>query len=155
MLVGFAVAPIAAVLVSVASYETFWHMGVLPYGGPIHSLDAAGAVGFGAAILAVIMTFTTAVPGVLWLNRTGWLTFGNVVLFGAVAGNLPFVLIAIIIVAAQLLIGTSGADIARFGEGLSGTFVRSAMGAIAGGVAAAAFWLVSMCGAAAAPLEPR
>jgi hypothetical protein len=159
MLLGFAASPFVAAFISLGSYEAFWHGGFLPQGAPVHSIDAAQSLFAGVMILSVIMTLSTAVPGVLWLNRRGWLTFGKVVLFGAVAGNLPFVLIIIGIVVVQIVAGTSSADIPRYWEGVSGTAVRSMMGTVAGAGSAAAFWLVSMCGTtdnedqSAVPLE--
>jgi hypothetical protein len=146
MLLGFAAAPFVAAFISLGSYEAFWHGGFLPQGAPVHSIDAAQSLFAGVMILAGIMTLSTAVPGVLWLNRRGWLTFGKVVLLGAVAGNLPFVLIIIGIVVVQIVAGTSSADIPRYWEGLSGTAVRSMMGTVGGAGAAATFWLVGVCG---------
>ena len=104
MLLGFAVVPFAAVLISLAAYELFWHAGLLPEGAPIHSVDAAQAMFAGVMIIAVPMTLIGTVPGVLWLNRKGWLTFGRLVALGAVLGNLPFVLILIGIILVQLVV---------------------------------------------------
>src|SRR5688500_12065292 len=112
MLLGFAFVPLAAVLVAMATYELFWHLGFLPQGGPIHSIDAAQWLFGGLTIIAVFMTGAAAV-GVLLLNDRGSLTFGRLVLLGAALGNVPFALILIGIIAAQLGRGTPVAEIGR------------------------------------------
>ncbi len=82
----------------------------------------------------------------LWLNRKRWLTFGRLVALGAVLGNLPFVLIVIGIILVQLVSGTPVPEIGRNWYGVSGFLVRAAMGVVAGGGSAAAFWLIAVCG---------
>jgi hypothetical protein len=146
MLFGFAVVPFAAVLFSLGAYEAFWHGGFLPQGAPIHSMDAAQAMFAGVMIIAVPMTLIGTVPGVLWLNRKGWMTFGRLVALGAILGNLPFVLIVIGIILVQLMSGTSVPEIGRNWYGVSGFLVRTAMSVVAGAGSAAAFWLVAVCG---------
>jgi len=148
MLLGFAVVPFAAVLISLGAYEAFWHGGFLPQGAPIHSVDAAQAIFAGVMIIAVPMTLIGTVPGVLWLNRKGWLTFGRLFALGAVLGNLPFALIVMGIVFVQLVSGTPVPEIGRYWYGVSGFLVRAAMGVVVGGGSAAAFWLVAVCGTA-------
>jgi hypothetical protein len=146
MLFAFAVVPFAAALISMGSYDLFWHAGFLPQGAPIHSVDAAQAMFAGVMVIAVPMTLIGTVPGVLWLNRKRWLTFSRLVALGAVLGNLPFVLIVIGIVFVQLLSGTPVRDIGRYWYGVSGFFVRTALGVVVGAGSAAAFWLVAVCG---------
>jgi hypothetical protein len=146
ILLGFALVAPMAVLIAMATYELLWHGGFLPQGAPIHSVDAAQAMFGGLTIIAVPMTLIGAVPGVLWLNRKGWLTFGRLVALGAVLGNLPFMLIVGGIVVVQLGLGTPVAEIGRYWEGLAGFLVRTAMGVIAGAGAAVTFWLVGVCG---------
>ena len=85
-------------------------------------------------------------PGVLWLNRKGWMTFGRLVVLGAILGNLPFVVIVIGIISVQLVSGTPVPEIGRNWYGVSGFLVRMAMGVVAGAASAAAFWLVAVCG---------
>lgn len=146
MLLGFAVVPFAAALISMGSYELFWHAGFLPQGAPIHSVDAAQAMFAGVMIIAVPMTLIGTLPGVLWLNRKGWLTFSRLVALGAVLGNLPFGLIVIGVIVVQLVAGTPVPEIGRNWYGVSGFLVRASMGALAGAGSAAAFWLVGVCG---------
>jgi hypothetical protein len=145
MLAGLAAAPVAAAFISVGTYEAFWHAGLIPHGAPIHSFDAAVALGFGVLILAVVVTGTAAVPGVIWLNKKRWLTLGKVLAFGAVVGNMPFALIVAGVIVARLS-GVLTGDVAENWYGLSGAIVRVAMGVAAGAGGAATFWLVSVCG---------
>ena len=140
ILAGLAAAPVAAALISVGMYDLFWHAGVMPYGGPPHSVDAAVALGAGVFILAVVVTGAAAL-GVFWLNDRRWRTLGRVLAFGAVIGNLPLALIVVVVVVAR-------PDGALTGDwyGVSGMLVRIAMSVVAGAGGAAAFWLVSVRG---------
>jgi hypothetical protein len=146
LLLGFAIVPPVAVLIAIATYELFWHAGFLPQGGPVHSIDAAQAMIGGLTIIAVPMTLVAAVPGVLWLERSGSLTFGRLVALGSLLGNVPFALIVMVIIVVQMSSGTPLADIGRYWYGMSGFAVRTALGVAAGAGSAAAFWLVSVCG---------
>jgi hypothetical protein len=65
-------------------------------------------------------------------------------MFGAVIGNLPFVLIVAGIIVANL--GALNAEVARNWYGLSGALVRIAMGVVAGSGGAATFWFVNVRG---------
>jgi hypothetical protein len=100
----------------------------------------------GFAVVPFAATLIGTVPGVLWLNRKGWLTFGRLFALGAVLGNLPFVLIVMGIIFVQLVSGTPVPEIGRYWYGVSGFLVRTAMGVVRGGGSAAAFWLVAVCG---------
>ena len=100
----------------------------------------------GVMIIAVPMTLIGTVPGVLWLNRKGWLTFGRLVALGAVLGNLPFALIVINIILVQLVSGTPVSEIGRNWGGVSGFLVRTTLGMVAGAGSATAFWLVAVSG---------
>ena len=146
MLLGFAAVPPVAVLIAMGTYELFWHGGFLPHGAPIHSMDAAQSMVAGLTILAVSMTGTGAVPGVLWLRDTGGLTLGRVLALGAILGNVPFALIVIWILASHVVGGIPISDTGLYWEGVSGFIVRAAMGVVAGAGSAAAYWLVSICG---------
>jgi hypothetical protein len=148
MLLGFAAVPAAAVLIAMATYELFWHGGFLPQGAPIHSIDAAQSMVAGLTIIAVVTTGIAAVPGVLWLRDRGSLTLGRLLALGALVGNLPFALIVIGIIVAQMAGGIPVADTGLYWEGVSGFVVRTSMGIFAGGGSAAAFWLVAFCGTA-------
>jgi len=146
MLAGFGVVPPTAVLITLATYDGLWHAGLLPQGAPIDSLDSAGSLGIGVAILAVVMTVFGAVPAVVWLNRRQSLSLGRLLIAGAVLGNVPFALIVLGVVAAHAGSGTLSADIGRSWYGLSGAVVRTAMGLISGLGSAAAFWFVGVRG---------
>jgi hypothetical protein len=130
MLAGLAAAPVAAAVISVGVYDALWHAGLMPNGAPMHSVDAAVAFGAGVFILAVVVTGVPAVPGVLWLNERHSLTLGRLLVFGAVIGNLPFVLIVAGIIVANL--GALNAEVARNWYGLPGALVRIAMGIVRG-----------------------
>jgi hypothetical protein len=123
-----------------------WHAGLLPQGAPIDSLDSAGSLGMGVAILAVVMTVFGAVPTVVWLNRRQPLSLGRLLIAGAALGNVPFTFIILGVVAAHAGSGTLSADIGRSWGGLSGAVVRAAMGLICGTGSAAAFWFAGVRG---------
>jgi hypothetical protein len=80
------------------------------------------------------------------LKDSGSLSLARLVLLGAALGNVPFALIVIGIIAAQLGRGTPVAEIGSYWDGLSGFVVRTSMGIFAGAGSAAAFWLVTFCG---------
>jgi hypothetical protein len=144
MLAGLTAAPVAATVISVGVYDAFWHTGLMPHGVPLHSIDEAVPLGAGVFVLAVVVTGAAAVPGVIWLNERRSLTLGRLLMFGAVIGNLPFVLIVAGIVVANQ--GALNAEVAGNWYGLSGALVRITMGVVAGAGGAATFWLVSVCG---------
>lgn len=141
LLSGFAAAPVAAAVISVGLLDVFWHAGLLPDGAPPHSLDSVAAVGLGVMILAV-MTLGAAMPGILWFNKRGWLTLGNLLLLGAVVGNLPLTVIT-----GSVIVSGSDTALAASWFSLSGILVRVAMGVLAGAGGAATFWLVGVQGA--------
>ena len=136
LLSGFAAAPLAAAVISVGLLDVFWHAGLMPDGAPPHSLDDVIAVSFGVVILAV-MTLGAAIPGVLWFNKRGWLTLGNLLVLGAVVGNLPFAVIT-----GGVIVAGSDTALTASWFSLSGILVRVAMGVVAGAGAAATFWFV-------------
>jgi len=146
MLGGYAVVPPTAVLIALVTYDVMWQAGLLPQGTPIDSLDSAGSLGMGLAILAVVMTVFGAVPTVVWLNRRQPLSLGRLLIAGAALGNVPFAFIILGVVAPHTGSGTLSAAVARFCDGMSGAVVRAAMGLICGTGSAAAFWFVGVRG---------
>jgi hypothetical protein len=144
MLAGLAAAPLAAALIAVGTYDLSWHAGLIPHGIAPHSLDAAAPLFLGLFILAVVVTGIAAVPGVIWLNQRRWLSLASLLVLGAVVGHLPFALIVVGILVANL--GALSRDAAANWYGLSGALVRIAMGTVAGAGGAATFWLMSACG---------
>ncbi len=142
MLAGFAITPPTAVLIALATYDTFWRAGLLPHGGSIDSFDAARALTFAIGILAFLMT-CAAVPCVVLLKLHGRLSFARVLLVGAALGNVPFIAIVTTVVAAGLVTGTAS-GIGRYWDFLFGAVVRLAMGTIVGVGSAAAFWLIGV-----------
>jgi hypothetical protein len=146
ILAGLIMVPPTAVLIALATYDRFWHAGLLPQGAPIDSLDSAGSVGAGVGILATVMTCVGVVPGVVWLKARGTLSLSRFLMLGAVLGSVPFAVIIIGIVAVHLGSGTLSADIGQYWEGWSGAGVRTAMGLICGIGSAAVFWVVAVRG---------
>ena len=145
MIAGFTMAPAAATLIAVATYDGFWHAGLFPQGAPLHSLDSAASLGAGVAILAVLMT-VAAGPSVVWLKAHGPLSLRRLLGLGAVLGNVPFAVIIVGIVATNAISGTLSPDISKYWYGLRGALVRVALGVICGMGSAAVFWLVAVCG---------
>jgi hypothetical protein len=144
MLAGFALVPPTAVLITLGTYQLMWHAGALPFGAPIHSLDSAGSLGVGVAILAVLMTVFGAVPGVIWLNGRRSLSLGRLLILGAGLGSVPFALIVLGVVTVHAMSGTLSTDIGRYWHGTSGAAVRLTMGLITGMGSAAIFWFVGV-----------
>src|SRR5688572_7731392 len=95
MLAGFALVPPTAVLITLGTYELMWKEGLLPHGASIDSPDSAWSLGAGVAILAVLMTVFAAIPVVIWLNGRRSLSFGRLLVLGAVLGSVPFALIVV------------------------------------------------------------
>src|SRR5262245_33744254 len=141
MIAGLAVAPIAATLIALSTYDAFWHAGLFPDGAPLHSLDSAASLGTGIAILAVLTTAAAAVPGVMWLKRHGPLSLGRLMVLGALLGNVPFTLIIAGVVVTNAISGRPSPD-------FEGAPVRISLGVISGAGSAAVFWFVAVCGTA-------
>ena len=95
------------------TYDVLWYTGMLSEGAPIDSIDAAASLGLGVGIIAVVMTICAA-PLVAWLASRGPLSFGRVLLLGAVLGNVPFAVIVLAIVAAHPFSEVLSRDIGRF-----------------------------------------
>ena len=91
-LLGCVLLPPSAATVGLLTYDALWHLGLLPNGSPIHSLDAAESLGLGIAILAVVM-LGAVMPGIAWLNRTGRLSIRPLIVLGAALGNVLFAVI--------------------------------------------------------------
>src|SRR5262245_60725985 len=89
LLVGFLLVPPIASIIAVLTYDAMWHLGLLPAGVPIHTLDSAVSLGFGIFVLAAVTTVGGVVPGVLWLAKQGRLSVRSLVVLGAVLGNVP------------------------------------------------------------------
>ena len=122
-LLGCVLLPPSAATVGVLTYDGLWHLGLLPNGSPIHSLDAAESLGLGIAILAVVM-LGAVMPGIAWLNRTGRLSIRPLVVLGAALGNVPFAVIV-----------------------LGGALTRIVLGANTGMGSALVYWVVAVLGA--------
>jgi hypothetical protein len=146
LLAGFAVAPPAAVLITLITYDALWYSGMLSEGVPINSLDSAASLGMGVGTLAVLTTVFGAVPVVVWLKRRRPLSLRTLLLLGAALGNLPFAIIILGIVVTHLVSGTLSSDIGRYWNGLPGAVVRTVMGLICGMGSAAVFWAVAVRG---------
>jgi len=135
------------VLIGLATYDGFWHAGLLPQGAPIDSLDTAGSVGAGVGILATVITCIGVIPGVVWLKARGTPSLSRFLALGAVLGNVPFAIIIIGIVVVHVASGTLSPDIGQYWEGWSGAGVRTAMGLTCGIGSAAVFWVIAVRGA--------
>ena len=147
LLAGFAVAPPTAVFLALVTYDALWYSGMFSGGAPIDSIDAAGSLGMGVGILAVMMTIC-AVPSVAWLDGRGPLSLRKVLLLGAALGNAPFAIIVLGVVVAHPMSETLSGDIGRFWYGFPGAVQRVAMGLTCGIGSAAAFWVVGVRGTA-------
>ena len=146
ILAGLIIVPPTTVLIALATYERFWHAGLLPHGAPIHSLDDAVSLGAGVGILATVMTCVGVIPGVVWLKTQGTLSLTRLLMLGAVLGNVPFAVILIGIVVVHMASGTLSTDIGQYWDGWSGAGVRTALGLICGIGSAAVFWVVAVRG---------
>jgi hypothetical protein len=144
VLVGFIVVPPVAVTIALVTYDGFWHLGLLPNGAPIHSLDAAASLGLGLAIIVVPMTLL-ALAAVAWLIDRVELSLRTLVLLGAALGNVPFAIIITGIVLTQVTRDPlSLAGVASNWYGLSGAVIRIVLGAIVGTGSATVFWVVAV-----------
>ena len=144
MIAGLVVAPLAATLIALCTYNAFWHAGLFPQGASLDSLDSAASLGVGVGILAVLTTAAAAVPGVMWLKRRGPLSLGRLMALGAFLGNLPLALIIVGIVVVNAIRGTLSPDVSHYWEGFGGALVRVSLGVISGAGSAAVFWLVAV-----------
>jgi len=91
------------------------------------------AMGVVFAITAILITWCVAYPLVLWFVRSGRLTLANTLISGAVLGNIPAAIAALL----TIFGGRSGpADLAKLWR-------PGAAGTVVGVVCAAAFWIQS------------
>jgi len=142
--VGLIVVPPVAVTIALVTYDALWHLGLLPDGAPIHSLDAAASLGLGIAIIAVPMT-VFALAAVVWLSERVELSLRTLVLLGAALGNVPFAVIVMGIVFVQVIRDPlAGATVASNWYGLSGAVIRILLGLIGGAGSATVFWVVAV-----------
>jgi len=144
MLAGFIVVVPTAVLITLATYDALWHVGWLPQGAPIDSVDAAASLGTGVAILAVAVMVFGAIPAVVWMNARRPLSLSNLLVLGAVFGNVPFVFIVVGLSAVHLASGTLSTDVGQYWYGFSGAMVRTMMGLTCGMGSATVFWFVGV-----------
>ena len=143
-LVGFALMPPSAAIIAVPLYAVMYAAGLLPQGAPIDSLDSALGLGAGVAFLAVVITVFCAIPAVNWLDEHRLLSLQRLLALGAVLGNLPFILIVVVIVAVQMARGNLSADVGQYWYGLGGAVVRVGIGTIVGVGSALILWLVAV-----------
>lgn len=142
--------PIAAGVVMFLTYMGLWYVGIYVFEGPPPS-DGLGArhiamgLAFYVTLVAVAMT-GAAVPAVLWIGSRGRLTLRNLLLLGAVLGNVPFALIVVSILVVQLMKSTLSPDVARLWYGFYGTVRAVALGLLLGISSAAVFWVIGIRG---------
>jgi hypothetical protein len=141
---GFALVPPSAAIIAVPLYAVIYAAGLLPRGAPIDSLDSALGLGTGVAFLAVIVTVFCAIPAVNWINDHGLLSPQRLLTIGAVLGNVPFLVIVLVIGIVQVVRGNPFADAGQYWYGLGGAAVRLAMGTIVGVGSAVIFWIVAI-----------
>ncbi len=119
---------------------------VLAGGVPINdALTPALQLAFCVGIIGLAVTLAGAVPMVSWLMRRGRLRLSQLLVFGCLIGNVPFVLIVVGIVLAALA-GGSLSGVARHWYGAAGAFRFVSIGTLHGAVAAVVFWLVVVRG---------
>jgi hypothetical protein len=136
--------PPAAAIIAVPLYAVMYAAGLLPRGAPIDALDSALGLGTGVAFLAVIVTVFCAIPAVNWLNERRLLSLQRLLALGAVLGNVPFIVIVVVIVAVQMAKGNLSTDVGQYWYGLGGAAMRLGMGAIVGVGSALILWLVAI-----------
>ena len=135
-------APLAAVVIALASYQALWSGGLLSGGASIAGADAAASLGLGVVIIALLMT-ATAVPLLFRVERRRSLSFRLLILLGAVLGNVPFAAVVTAVAVlnpGEVLSGTVG----RYWYGASGAMERIVLGLASGTSAAAVFWVVAL-----------
>lgn len=108
------------------------------------ALDAAISLGLSVGILAFVTTVVVATPGLLLLFRTGNLSPLRVIALGAIAGQAPFMLIALGIVLTQVAQGRPLADASQSWGGTFGVVRAIGLGALLGSTSAATFWFVAL-----------
>lgn len=130
-----------------AVYITQWYfeLSLFPSNTYLDSvLDAAVSLGLSVAILAFLTTAIVAVPGLYLLFRTGDLSPLRVIALGALAGQAPFMLIALVVVVTQLVQGRPLADASQAWHGTFGMVRAVGLGAWLGSTSAATFWFVAL-----------
>lgn len=102
MLVGYVLTPLMCGALMALTVVAERALGVWTFNGS-PSTDAAGPLSFAVMIFAApIATIFGAVPGVAWLIRRGRLTLRNLLILGAGSGNIPIVILAVLIVLEKL-----------------------------------------------------
>jgi hypothetical protein len=136
---GLAVQPFVAAAVGFMMFPLIeWSNSALRRGTSGDLVDGAVAVAAGAGLAAFFVTLLGALPIVVWRMRRGPLTLRQVLLGGALLGNLPFAVIVPLAAAA----GGSGAG--WFWP--LGAIRALAVGAVFGMAGAAVFWAIAVRG---------
>jgi hypothetical protein len=131
LLAGLAVQPFLAAVVAFVGFPFFLldRTGQTLAGGfPADRTDAAIAVAFGVAIVALFITVVGVFPTALWLVKRRPVTLTQALLFGLGFANLPIV------------VGTVFAG----SYGVTGALRGSAFASLIGLTGAATFWLMSL-----------
>jgi hypothetical protein len=99
VVIGFAIQPFVCALLAFVSFPILEYTGRGLYGGrPADPLDAAIAVAAGTGLVGFFVTLVAALPSFLWLRSRGLLSRGLVLWCGLILGNLPSLVIVILLV---------------------------------------------------------
>ena len=135
--------PPAAALFAFVAYSVLWSFDPAVSGIRPHD-TVSGALGMGlvAGLVAVFVVVFCAIPVFAWLIRRGTVSLTQVLLAGAILGNLPFGLGMFFALAS----GPAIATITGF-YGLDGIIRSTVIGLFVGTASSAVFWLVASTGA--------
>jgi hypothetical protein len=147
LVAAFALQPVVVAALSFVVFPLVDYSGRALYEGtPSHPVGAALSFAIGAGLVAFVVT-VGAVPIVSWLLSRGPLSANQVIIGGAVLGNVPFALTVMAIVVTQAVRGTMPSDVGHLWYGVAGAIRAVALGSFLGTASAAVFWGVAGGGA--------
>src|SRR5262245_44574959 len=143
VILGFAVQPLVCALVAFMSFPILEYTGRSLYGGrPADALDSAIAVAIGTGLVGFFVTIVAAVPSYLWVRSRGLLSRGVVLWCGVILGNLPSLLIVVLLAINRAQQGQA-ANFDALTYGVAGAIRAIAFGSFIGAAGAAVFWWIA------------
>ena len=140
VLLGLAVQPFVTALLAFSTFPVIDYTGRALYiGRPSDPFDAAMSFAVGVGLVGLIVTIFGALPSLLWLLKRGPVSRRQVLISGAVLGNIPSALIVLGLAASRLSDGAMP-ELSQLTYGPAGAIRAIAFGSFIGMASAAIFW---------------
>jgi hypothetical protein len=143
VLLGLAVQPFVTALLAFVSFPVVEYTGRPLYGGRlVDPFDGAVSFAAGAGIAGLVMAVFGALPVLAWLLKRGPISRRQALIFGAVLGNVPGVLIVATLAARGLRQGAMP-GLSELTYSPMGAVRAIALGSFIGAASAGVFWWIA------------